>query len=69
MLIRAMNKVENRYESWGYFRKIGRFWLNYDALTSIVLLFGLNAYSLTAVLNLSFHPLLKRSSKIRSFST
>ncbi len=47
MLIRAMNKVENHYESWGYFRnKSVGFALTLVLLMSIVLLFGLNAYAL-----------------------
>ena len=47
MLIRAMNKVENHYESWGYFRnKSVGFSLTMVLLISIVILFGLNAYAL-----------------------
>ena len=47
MLIRAMNKVENHYESWGYLRnKSVGFGLTMLLLTSIVLLFGLNAYAI-----------------------
>lgn len=47
MLIRAMNKVENHYESWGYFRnKSVGFGLTIMLLTSVILLFGLNAYAL-----------------------
>ncbi len=57
MLIRAMNKVENHYESWGYFRnKSVGFGLTMMLLTSIVLLFGLNAYSLQQAS--TFHSIL-----------
>ena len=62
MLIRAMNKVENHYESWGYFRnKSVGFGLTMMLLTSIVLLFGLNAYALQQ--SSTFHSILSGLAK------
>ena len=56
MLIRAMNKVENHYESWGYFRnKSVGFGLTMMLLTSIVLLFWSKCLFVTTSLNLSFY--------------